>query len=145
MAKDMFFWGKDSRGRMVGVSPILRILATHLLSRCRFDVCIPPYGGKRTEVQQKGLWARGRTEGGNIVTHADGVARKSKHQSGLALDIVPCRGGVPIWPDESHWWEEISGIMMGYAKLMNVPLVWGGHWKKFLDRPHWEIPVWLEG
>lgn len=83
--------------------------------------------GKRTTQEQQALYAQGRTEAGKIVTHLDGVARRSKHQDGVAVDCAF------VGPDP--W----SGPWEMYAKFAEgLGLVSGAHWKKFPDRPHVE-------
>ena len=138
-------WGEKSRARMIGVSPALVICATGVLKQCRFDLTIPHMGGIRTVADQQELWKKGRTAPGKIVTHVDGRKKKSKHQSGLALDIVPWINGRPRW-DLSHGaYEHIAELMIREGEMMGITITWGGHWKKFTDLPHYEISHWYEG
>lgn len=68
----------------------------------------------------------------------DGVKKKSKHQLGKAVDIVPIVNGkvevrswTPFYP--------MAANVKAAAKKLGVPITWGGDWKSFKDGPHFEI------
>lgn len=96
--------------------------------------------GFRTTEEQQGLYAKGRTEPGNIITYKDGVNKRSKHQEGLAVDVVPYPS---LYSDEDKL-IEFGGYVLGVAKMLkeegkiNSKIEWGGHWK-WKDRPHFQI------
>lgn len=87
---------------------------------CRFSYVL------RTFQEQADLFAIGRTKPGKKVTNAN--KGKSYHNYGLAVDIVMIDGGKAIWETPqniidiftAHGWE------------------WGGSWKTFKDRPHFQ-------
>lgn len=84
---------------------------------------------RRTTAEQYALYAQGRTEPGRVVTHSDGMRRRSRHQDGMAMDCAFV--GEDIW----------SGPWEMYAKFAEgLGLVAGAHWKQFQDRPHVEMP-----
>jgi len=58
-------------------------------------------------------------------------AGKSKHQYGLAIDVVPFVNGVAVW-DNTALWKKIgvAGETLG--------LRWGGRWKRPYDPGHFE-------
>lgn len=90
--------------------------------------------GLRTTEDQAALYAKGRTTPGPIVTNADGIVHKSKHQSGRAVDCAFVRDGTVSWSEALPW--QMYGEM-GKA----LGLLWGGDWKSSLvDRPHLELP-----
>ncbi len=94
--------------------------------------------GVRTEAQQRALYAKGRTAPGAIVTHADGVDKKSNHQPdddgyGHAVDCCFLVEGHASW-DESNPWK-LYGVV-----AQTLGLNWGGAWTGFVDRPHIELP-----
>ena len=69
------------------------------------------------------------------VTGCDGVVRKSNHQSGMALDLVPANsGGSPLWPvgSDPRW------LVLGEIGE-SCGLSWGGRWKDHPDHPHYEL------
>ena len=82
---------------------------------------------------QASLYAQGRTKPGKIVTNCDGYSRKSKHQSGLAWDLVPLdsAGGI-IWNDRSIY-EKMAEI------AESLGLTAGIRWKSIGDLDHFEV------
>jgi len=62
---------------------------------------------------------------------------KSKHNSipSTAIDLSP----YPLDWDDINSFCFLAGFIMGTAKQLGVELEWGGHWKKFLDYPHYQI------
>jgi peptidoglycan L-alanyl-D-glutamate endopeptidase CwlK len=90
--------------------------------------------GARTQEEQQKAFAGG-------FSKIDGVKKKSTHQiskdrpKSLAVDVLPC----PInWNDvKGH--TEFARHVLATAKSLGVNLVWGGDWKSFKDRPHFEL------
>lgn len=82
----------------------------------------------RPAARQAYLYAQGRTREGNIVTWT----LKSRHISGLAVDVAPLK------KDGSIWWNAPQFIWdrLGHA-ARTQGLTWGGNWKK-RDMPHVE-------
>lgn len=87
----------------------------------------------RDHEAQAALYAQGRTRPGKIVTNAK--PGYSIHNYRLAFDVVPVAGGKAIWNDIPLW--------ARVGKLgQEVGLEWGGAWKTFRDRPHFQ---WTNG
>ncbi|GAA0892657.1 hypothetical protein GCM10009122_23360 [Fulvivirga kasyanovii] len=82
----------------------------------------------RTCEEQNELYAQGRTKPGDIVTNA--VCGKSAHNYRRSVDVVEFKNGKPIW--ENSRWELIGKLGE------SVGLEWGGRWKSFKDRPHFQ-------
>ena len=119
-----------------GVHDDLQVLFKEVVKN--FDCTV--ISGIRTEDEQKALYAKGRTKPGNIVTHKDGVDRKSRHQEGMAVDVVP----YPIsWGDIERF-RQFGWFVMGVAATLKEDgkidnnIEWGGLWK-FKDYPHFQI------
>lgn len=106
---------------------------------CRFAYTL------RTFAEQNEIYSRGRTKlfdaNGNrlgVVTKAKGG--QSIHNYGLALDIVLIKDGkTASWEDNVDFdkdgkadWMEVVNI------LKSAGWVWGGDWKSFKDKPHFE-------
>lgn len=89
----------------------------------------------RDQEYQTKLYNQGRTTKGNIVTNAKLI---SAHGFGLALDLVPMVGGKCAW-DRADLYERISVIMKKHG------FTWGGDWKSFTDKPHFEYTQGLTG
>jgi hypothetical protein len=88
--------------------------------------------GLRTFEEQDALYAKGRTEPGPIVTQARGG--ESNHNFGLAADLCPFAGGKPDWSAPIDVWAAIGKTAIAHG------LEWGGQWKKFVDKPHVQLP-----
>jgi hypothetical protein len=91
--------------------------------------------GKRTAEEQAALYARGRTNGGAIVTEKSGQpGDESRHQLDLARDFAFVGpDGRPDTSDRQPW--QLLGQL---AK--EVGLEWGGDWTSLVDRPHVQMP-----
>lgn len=83
--------------------------------------------GYRSIAEQDDLYAQGRTRPGKRVTCARGG--QSWHNYGLAIDVVFIRDGKADWDGP---WEEIGRIGE------SLGLIWGGRFKRLVDRPHFE-------
>jgi len=89
--------------------------------------------GLRTYKEQDELYAKGRTKPGPIVTQARGG--QSNHNFGLAVDLCPFTNDKPDWNAPMSVWAAIGAAAEARG------LEWGGSWKKFLDKPHVQLPV----
>jgi peptidoglycan L-alanyl-D-glutamate endopeptidase CwlK len=82
---------------------------------------------------QTALYAQGRTTPGNIVTNAKGGY--SFHNFRCALDVVPLRGGKPVWGTQSEdgaLWHRVAEIGK------ECGLEWAGDWKSFKEMAHFQ-------
>jgi len=84
---------------------------------------------KRDDEYQASIYAKGRTRPGSIVTN---LKVTGAHGLGLAYDVVPIVNKVAIWNDSKSW--EVIG-----EEGKKLGLVWGGDWKGFVDKPHFEL------
>lgn len=84
--------------------------------------------GFRTTEEQNALYAQGRSTKGKIVTNARGG--ESFHNYGLAIDIAFLNDDGSVDFNVS---EEIGKLGESFG------FEWGGRWKKFLDKPHFQI------
>lgn len=123
--------------KLAGVHPRLIVKVTRILNAIAelgFPMLVTD--GVRTQAQQRDLYAQGRTAPGAKVTNADGIVKRSNHQTkddgfGYAVDCAFLVDGKPSW-DDAHPWA-LYGEM---AKALD--LTWGGSWKS-PDRPHVEM------
>ncbi len=139
----MYTWGKRSLERMQGVNELLQGV-NELLIECAaraleisdHDMTIPWMGGKRSAENQNEIFKSG-------ASTLDGFEKKSYHQTGNALDVIPVEGNYRNDKAFRHFakcmfqaWQEMH--MKG-----RIPdglfLEWGGHWQNFIDVPHWQI------
>jgi peptidoglycan LD-endopeptidase CwlK len=84
--------------------------------------------------EKAGMPKIGPSENTYTVTKCDGINNKSRHQGGLAVDVVPLDSrGNPYWPvPGSLAWVQIALVMKKYG------FKWGGDWTDFKDPPHYE-------
>jgi hypothetical protein len=105
--------------------PYMAMLANKLLEKCKaqgLDVrIVETY---RTRTKQAEYYGMG-------PGYTASAAGQSKHQFGLAIDVVPFRDGAAVW-DDKKLWEKIGkiGEELGFR--------WGGRWTKPYDPGHFE-------
>ena len=89
----------------------------------------------RTVEEQDELYAQGRTKPGKIVTNCKGSTYSSMHQWGVAFDIYR-NDGKGAYNESGKFFEKVGAIGK------EIGLEWGGSWKSFPDRPHFQLPDW---
>lgn len=135
----MYSFSKSSLAKLLTVHKDLQdvFLAAIRVSPIDFGIS----HGLRTQAEQQELYAQGRTKQGNIVTKADGVKLRSKHQDGLAVDVYAFINGKVSY-DDVHL-ALIAGVVLSEAASRNIPIRWGGTFGskvfKGWDKPHYEI------
>jgi len=124
-------WDSVSENNIEKLHPKVRNKAREFINRVEKELGIKLRATStlRTYAEQDKLYAQGRTTGGGIVTKAKGG--QSNHNFGTALDVVPIVNGSADW--NSKDWDKIS--VVGKAVGFN----WGGDWKGFVDKPHYEM------
>ncbi|MBR5284183.1 MAG: M15 family metallopeptidase [Clostridia bacterium] len=90
----------------------------------------------RTKAEQDDLYAQGRTKPGVIVTKCR--YPNSPHNWGVAFDIYR-NDGKGAYADNDGWFKKCGQI----GKKLG--LCWGGDFKSFVDKPHFELPEYLPG
>lgn len=83
--------------------------------------------GYRSKEEQDKLYAQGRTRPGSIVTNAKGGY--SYHNHRVAFDVCFLIDKHASYDGD---WQKIGNIGK------SLGLEWGGDWKGFLDRPHFQ-------
>lgn len=89
----------------------------------------------RSTQEQDELYAQGRTKPGTIVTNCKGNTYSSMHQWGVAFDFYR-NDGKGAYNNSGKFFEKVGAI----GKKLG--LEWGGDWKSFPDRPHFQLPNW---
>lgn len=115
--------------------PVVSVKAAKFLDKCQAEgIEILITSTFRDNESQNELYAQGRTKTGDIVTNAKGG--QSMHNYRCAFDIVPMRGGKPVWGTkgtDGELWQRLGAIGESCG------LEWGGHWKgKLCDMPHFQ-------
>ena len=90
------------------------------------------FEGFRSFERQEELYAQGRTAPGEIVTQCH--PGDSIHQYVLAGDMVKRIDGQWSWDNRDGLFDRMGAI------AEDCGLIWGGHFRHFIDRPHVEMP-----
>ena len=126
----MFKLSKTSKERLQGVDPRIIEIIDLALTITKIDFGIPEFGGIRTAEEQKRLFDRG------MSTKCDGYENKSYHQTGKAFDIYAYVDGAS-W--DRNYLTQVAAAILQAASMLKYSLEWGGHWKGFVDLPHFQL------
>ena len=123
----------NSFKNIAGVNPILiAIIVEALIDKdCPYDFGIPQFGGIRNAREQNALYHAG-------LSQLNGYTKKSKHQSGNAVDIFVYVDGRATW-DIKYYKPLARHIMMIASTRYGIQLTWGGDWHSFPDYVHFQI------
>lgn len=83
--------------------------------------------GIRTKERQAELLKAGAT-----------TTMNSRHLTGHAVDLGALVGGKVRWDWPLYY--KIADAMKAASAELDIPIEWGGDWKKFKDGPHWQLP-----
>jgi peptidoglycan L-alanyl-D-glutamate endopeptidase CwlK len=118
------------RDRSIGLHPELVSRWGQLRDRCASQgISILLTQGLRTFEEQAALYAQGRTAPGKVVTNAR--PGDSLHNYGRAFDIAFRK------PDGSVTWDGPWSKVGAIGESLG--LTWGGRWRSFPDRPHFQF------
>jgi len=148
--KSGYKFGGSSEMKLAGVEPALIAVTRRALELSVMDFGITC--GLRTQHEQNQLVIQGKSQ-----------IRHSRHQDGMAVDIVVYKDGKVTW--ELAHYIVVAEAFAKAAKELKTPLRWGGAWshdldknkalkahnayvklresqnrKPFIDGPHFEIP-----
>lgn len=122
-----------SRKRLIGVEQLLVNIIESAIINSPYAFQIAWMGGKRDVNDQLSLFKGGKSL-------LDGIRKISKHQKGLAFDII-CydEDGQLTW--DVDVFTAVAHYILFVAEMQyGIKLTWGGDWKRFVDRPHFELP-----
>ena len=88
----------------------------------------------RTKAEQDELYAQGRTKPGSIVTNCK--YPYSPHNWGVAFDIYR-NDAKGAYEDADGWFKKCGAIGK------KIGLFWGGDFRSFVDKPHFELHKYL--
>lgn len=120
-----FKLGPASLLRLQGIHPDLVKVVERAIQLTEVDFTV--LEGLRTRERQAELLKAGAT-----------TTMNSRHLTGHAVDIGALVGGKVRWDWPLYY--KIAEAMKAAAKELEVPIEWGGDWKKFKDGPHWQLP-----
>ena len=113
-----------SKKRLEGVDERLKAVVIECAARCSFPFNVSE--GVRTVEQQLEYVKQGKSRNKN-----------SKHLTGKAVDLYPLSMDRKL-VDWSRF-EELAELMLQVASDQGTEIVWGGNWKTFVDKCHFEL------
>lgn len=63
----------------------------------------------------------------------------SYHLTGHAVDLAPLENGAIDWNNTKGQFDSVSKAMKQAAKELGIQVEWGGDWKSFVDKPHYQV------
>lgn len=121
----MYKLGPRSLMRLKDVHPDLVAVVKRAIQISEVDFTV--LEGLRTIERQKALRDAGASQTMN-----------SRHLNGHAVDLGAWVDGQVDW----SWplYHKIADAMKAAGKELNIPIEWGGDWKRFKDGPHFQLP-----
>jgi hypothetical protein len=127
---DNFAFGKN-RGELPMIAdlqslhPYFRDKIYQLINNCKAKgIELEVVESYRTHAKQREYYRMGRK-------YTRSTGGKSKHQYGLAVDVVPVKDSIAVW-DNVYLWKKIG------AEGEKLGLRWGGRWRSPYDPAHFE-------
>lgn len=113
----MFKLSKRSFEKLEGVDSVLCDIVRYAINIT--DVDFGVISGVRSQKEQAALFKRGASK-------CDGIVRKSKHQSGQAVDLMAFIGSKACW--EVAVYDDIADAMKEASSAAGYNIRWGGAW-----------------
>lgn len=120
-----FKFGQRSEERLKGVHPDLVKVVRRALEISKVDLAV--LEGIRSFERQAQMVKSGASQTLN-----------SRHLTGHAIDVAPVVGNQVRWDWPLYY--PLAEAMKAAAAELNIPIEWGGDWRKFKDGPHWQLP-----
>lgn len=115
---------KKSLSRLEGVHDDLVRVVKRAIEITTVDFTV--LEGLRTKERQAQLLKAGAT-----------TTMNSRHLTGHAVDLGALVGGKVRWDWPLYY--KIADAMKAASAELDIPIEWGGDWKKFKDGPHFEL------
>lgn len=127
VAKDgNFQLSERSLKRLDGVNPKLVSVVKKAIQISDYDFIVVE-GLRSIETQRK------------YVSEGKSKTMKSYHLTGDAVDLAPIENGKIDWTNSKGQFDSVAESMKQAAKEFGVKITWGGDWKSFVDKPHFQI------
>lgn len=121
-----FKLSQRSLDRLNGVNPNLVKVVKRAIQISQYDFMVVE--GLRTKETQAEYVKKGVSKTMN-----------SYHLTGHAVDLAPIENGVIDWNNKKGQFDAVAKAMKQAAKELGVTIEWGGQWKNFVDKPHFQI------
>lgn len=123
-----FKFSKESLRNLEGVHPDLIAVANLALRLAPVDFKITE--GLRTKEKQEQRVSEGKSKTMN-----------SRHLTGHAIDVVALPKNKVSW--DWQYYEFLARTFKHAARILGIPIEWGGDWITFKDGVHFQLP-WKE-
>lgn len=126
-------WDKVTNEKIRKLHPKIRCAAKNFINEVEstMGIQLRIIQGYRSYAEQDELYAQGRTKSGNRITNAKGG--QSNHNFGLAIDVAEIKDGKIDWFEQEVILPKVAPIGKKWG------FDWGGDWKSFKDKPHFEM------
>ena len=129
----MYKFSQRSLNNLKNVDERLVRICNELIKRVDFTVI----EGFRTPERQKELYDKG-------FSKIDGITKKGKHNysPSLAIDIIPYKRGHNPFDGSKEsdiMFDNLAKEFKQVAKELGINITWGGDWKSFVDKPHFQL------
>lgn len=88
-----------------------------------------------SEGTSKLVWPKGKHNNPLLPIIPEDTSVLTEEQKSNAVDIVPYPS---LWEDTQKL-DLLGKIGKEVIKKYNLPIEWGGDWRSFPDKPHWQI------
>lgn len=126
--KNKFKFGKRSIENLNTCSPLLRALMIYSIATSDIDFAII-CGHRGKEDQNEAYYSKPQR---SLLKFPN-----SKHNAlpSNAVDIAP----YPVDWDDICSFNALADHIKRIARFLNIPIIWGGDWISFKDRPHYQL------
>ena len=129
----MYNFSKRSLDNLKNVDERLVLICNELIKRIDFTVI----EGHRSIERQQELYKKG-------LSQLDGIIKKGKHNfsPSRAIDIIPYKKGHNPFDgtkESDLMFNELAKEFKKVAIELGININWGGDWKSFIDKPHFEL------
>lgn len=121
-----FKLSQKSLDRLNGVNENLVKVVKRAIQISPYDFMVVE--GLRTIETQKKYVAQGKSKTMN-----------SYHLTGHAVDLAPLENGSIDWNNKKGQFDEVARAMKKAAAELGIKIEWGGDWKSFVDKPHFQV------
>lgn len=118
-----FKYGRRSLRNIETTNEIVQEFAKAVIKVSSVDIGVLKSGGARTKEEQHEIYLMGNSK-------CDGYIKQSRHQTGMAIDLIPYVDGKYTWKNKWAFLaiKQAADIVKKDILLGNSYLHWGGYW-----------------
>lgn len=130
-----FKFSSQSLKRLDQCHPLIRVVLKDALKNSYVDFSV--VCGHRGEEAQNKAYNDG-------YSHVKFPHSKHNQTPSLAVDLIPVKSAGGYGANDRVW-NTIAKTIKESADKFDCSIAWGGDWKNFKDKPHWEIKLREDG